>query len=54
MRRLNNRADLPSTWHRQSQAGEPDSTGDSLNKSVTPAKAGVQVLESHGFRLSPE
>ena len=27
---------------------------DSLNKSVTPAKAGVQMSESTGFRLSPE
>jgi hypothetical protein len=27
---------------------------DSLNKSVTPAKAGVQVFENTGFRLSPE
>jgi hypothetical protein len=27
---------------------------DSLNKSVTPAKAGVQALEDNGFRLSPE
>jgi hypothetical protein len=27
---------------------------DSLIKSVTPAKAGVQVFESTGFRRSPE
>jgi len=27
---------------------------EALNKFVTPAKAGVQLIENTGFRLSPE